>query len=139
MNLEEKFEDHLSYLEAVKKALIPGYKSDWSDEEADSSDSSDDEDLTEEEIPYITFTLDGNNIKAYHDPDNDETYYTCFSTTGGDKYYFNGSWYKEGEGDIDEAHIESAMTAPHIYQKQNDSFIEIDISNLDYNFQFLPV
>ena len=60
MNLENQFDDYLFYQEAVKEALIPGYKLDWSDEEADSSDSSDDysddEDLTEEEIQNETPT-----------------------------------------------------------------------------------
>ena len=31
MNLENQFNDHLTYLEAVKQALVNGYKSDEED------------------------------------------------------------------------------------------------------------
>lgn len=57
MKLEEKFDDYLTYRESVKQAVVPGYKSDWFDEEADSINSSDDEDLTEEEIQNKTSTI----------------------------------------------------------------------------------
>lgn len=44
MNLEEKFNDYLTYQEAIKQAVVPGYKSDWPDKEVESNDSDESED-----------------------------------------------------------------------------------------------
>lgn len=37
-SVEEQFEDHIKYIEACKKSLIPGYNGDWT-EDSDSSNS----------------------------------------------------------------------------------------------------